>query len=132
MKAHVSTSIWMSLSSDQLTVFFEYMPGKFCVCREWLPPNKRLLNKLFNNPIGVNTSIFRFEANSMQFVIDRMKRGITDLEKTLNLSRGGSPTLWETKLIGGLQSGYPVSSIEDPFIHSAFSGHPYCLVEHGS
>ena len=52
--------------------FFEYLPGKFCVCREWLPPNKRLLNKLFNKAIGMNTSIFRFEANSMQFVIDRM------------------------------------------------------------
>ena len=52
--------------------FFDYMPGKFCVCREWLPPNKRILNTLFHHVIGVNTSVFRFEANSMQFVIDRM------------------------------------------------------------
>ena len=112
--------------------FFEYLPGKFCVCREWLPPNKRLLNRFFNNAIGMNTSIFRFEADSMQFVVDRMNEDTTDLEKLLNLSRIGSPTLWEIKSIGGLQSGQPASSIEDLFIHSAFSGHPYCPVKHGS
>ena len=56
------------------------MPGKFCVCREWLPPNKRILNKLFNHATGVNTSVFRFEANSMQFVIDRMNESPQSLQ----------------------------------------------------
>ncbi len=52
--------------------FFEYLPGEFCVCREWLPPYKRVIQKLFHHAVGVNTSVFRFEANSMQFVIDGM------------------------------------------------------------
>ena len=111
--------------------FFEYLPGKFCVCREWLPPNKRLLNRFFNNAIGMNTSIFRFEADSMQFVVDRMNE-TPQILQNIKLEQDWVTHVVGDQVIGGLQSGQPASSIEDLFIHSAFSGHPYCPVKHGS
>ena len=52
--------------------FFDYLPTKFCICKEWLPPNKILLHKLKGEPIGANSSVFRFEANTMQFIVDRL------------------------------------------------------------
>ena len=55
--------------------FFDYMPGNFCMCREWLPPHQILQYKLLNRMRGGNSSIYRFEANSMQFIIDRINAG---------------------------------------------------------
>ena len=81
--------------------FFEYMPGKFCVCREWLPPYKRLLNRLFNKAIGMNTSIFRFEANSMQFVIDRMNEA-PQILKNIKLEQD-----WVTHVVGDQINWWP-------------------------
>ncbi len=59
--------------------FFDYLPKQFCICREWLAPNQILLHKFKGKPIGANSSVFRFEANTMQFIIDRLDEepGIT-------------------------------------------------------
>ena len=57
---------------DSIDCFFNYKPGEFCVCREWLPPSQKLQYILTKRKLGGNTSVFRFEANSMQFVIDMM------------------------------------------------------------
>ena len=50
--------------------FFDYLPSQFCICKEWLPPNKMFLNSITGKQAGANSSVFRFVANSMQFVID--------------------------------------------------------------
>ena len=81
--------------------FFEYMPGEFCVCREWLSPNKRLLNRLFSKVIDVNTSIFRFEANSMQFVIDRLNEE-PQILKNIKLEQS-----WVAHVVGDQVSWWP-------------------------
>ena len=52
--------------------FFDYLPKKFCICKEWLPPNQNLLRRMQGRPIEANSSVLRFEANSMQFIIDRL------------------------------------------------------------
>ena len=61
---------------DSIDCFFEYEPGEFCICKEWLPPHQILKHKLQNRQLGGNSSIFRFEANSLQFVIDSMNSDV--------------------------------------------------------
>ena len=71
----IGTSLYFDLDViivDSIDCFFNFKPGEFCVCREWLPPHQRLQYKLAKRKIGGNTSVFRFEANSLQFVIDMM------------------------------------------------------------
>ncbi len=65
---------------DSIDEFFDYAPGKFCMCLEWFPPHQVVQYKLLNRMRGGNSSIFRFEANSMQFIIDAINSG-TDLPR---------------------------------------------------
>ena len=62
---------------DSIDCFFDYKPGEFCICREWLPPHQVLKYKMQNRQLGGNSSVFRFEANSMQFVIDSMNDDVS-------------------------------------------------------
>ena len=62
---------------DSIDCFFDYKPGEFCICKEWLPPHQVLQYKFKNRQFGGNSSVFRFEANSMQFVIDMMNEDVS-------------------------------------------------------
>ena len=62
---------------DSIDCFFDYEPGEFCICKEWLPPHQMLKYKIQNRQLGGNSSVFRFEANSMQFVIDSMNADVS-------------------------------------------------------
>ena len=63
----------LSLDLDTVVVrsidCFYYLPGQFCICKEWLPQNKVFLNSITGKQASANSSVFRFEENSMQFVI---------------------------------------------------------------
>ena len=55
---------------DSIDCFFDYLPGKFCMCKEWLHPLQRLRHRFIGKQLSGNSSIFRFEANSMEHVVD--------------------------------------------------------------
>ena len=61
---------------DSIDCFFDYELGEFCICKEWLPPHQILKYIINNRQFGGNSSVFRFEANSMQFVIDLMNEDV--------------------------------------------------------
>ncbi len=61
---------------NSIDCFFDYKPGEFCICKEWLPPHQILKHKIRNKQFGGNSSVFRFEANSLQFIIDTMNNDV--------------------------------------------------------
>ena len=57
---------------DSINCFFDFKPGEFCMCQEWLPPHQIFQYMLLMRTRGGNSSIFRFEADSMQFIVEAM------------------------------------------------------------
>lgn len=49
-----------------LDCFFDYMPGKRCIIHNWV-----LRHQLFKKTDVGNSSLFRWRANTMQFVVDK-------------------------------------------------------------
>ena len=47
---------------------FNYEPGAFCISHDWWMPHKHLIAKLMNHPKIGNTSVFRFEAGTMESI----------------------------------------------------------------
>ena len=76
--------------------FFDYLPGQFCICKEWLPQNKVFLNSITGKQASANSSVFRFEAISMQFVVDDAEKKQNCLNGS-DLSNDGYHTLQEIK-----------------------------------
>lgn len=85
---------------------FDYLPGKLCICKEWLAPNQILLHKLKNKPVGGNSSVFRFEANSLQFIIDRMDEQ-PDLPRKFQMEQR-----WFTFVAGDLMNWWPTKWVK--------------------
>ena len=83
--------------------FFDYLPGQFCICKEWLPPNKMFLNSITGKQAGANSSVFRFEANSMQFVIDGVEQ-TPELLKRMRLEQR-----WLSHIAGDQMNWWPSS-----------------------
>ena len=55
---------------DSIDCLFDYEPGQFCVFREWLTPMEILRNWLRGRDRGANTSVYRFEADTMHHVLE--------------------------------------------------------------
>ena len=55
------------LVTGNMDCFFDYMPGKRCIIHNWI--QKQLIFK--KRPAVGNSSIFRWRANTMQFVVDK-------------------------------------------------------------
>ena len=62
-----------TLVVDSIDCFFDYAPGKFCLCIFPDTPWKELRYKLKKSPICGNTSVFRFEANALQFILENFE-----------------------------------------------------------
>ena len=58
-------------------------------------PNKMFLNSITGKQAGANSSVFRFEANSMQFVIDGVEQ-TPELLKRMRLEQR-----WLSHIAGG-------------------------------
>ncbi len=54
---------------DSIDDLFDYEPGAFCISHDWWMPHKHLIARLTDRPKVGNTSVFRFEANSLAFVL---------------------------------------------------------------
>ena len=54
--------------TGSLDRFFDYRPGGFCIIRNWIERRKRLFRRL---PKIGNSSCFRFEAGSMNYVYEK-------------------------------------------------------------
>ena len=87
---------------DSIDCFFDYLPGKFCICKEWFSPPMRLRNRLVGRQADANSSIFRFEANSMHFVVDAMNKD-NDLPKRFSLEQS-----WLTYIAGDRINWWPL------------------------
>ena len=53
--------------TGSLDEFFEHEKGRFCGIREWVQPHRKVIAR---RPTEINASVFRFEADSMQHVLD--------------------------------------------------------------
>lgn len=54
--------------TGSLDKFFEYHPGKNCIIHNWLSPHKQILR---GRPDIGNSSVFRFEAGSSNYIFER-------------------------------------------------------------
>lgn len=61
-----------------LDKFFEFHPGKNCIIHNWLPAHKQIFRKA---PDIGNSSVFRFEAGSSQYIFDTYMERKFDAEK---------------------------------------------------
>lgn len=53
--------------TGSLDDFFEYKAGEFCGIKEWVQPHRKVIAR---RPTEINASVFRFEANSMQHLLE--------------------------------------------------------------
>ena len=105
--------------------FFDYLPSQFCICKEWLPPNKVFLNSITGKQASANSSVFQFEANSMQFVVDDAER-TPELLKQLKLEQrwlsyiaGEQMNWWPSSWVSSFKHRrpvYPLSLIFPPVL----------------
>ena len=58
---------------------FDYAPGKFCISHDWWMPYKHLRAKLMNHPKIGNTSVFRFEAGTLDRVLTNFEENSEQL-----------------------------------------------------
>ncbi len=84
-----------------LDCFVDYKPGQFCICREWLPMTQVMRNKLLGKQFGGNSSIFRFEANTMQFIVDRLNED-PEITKQFRLEQ-----YWLSHVLGNRMNWWP-------------------------
>ena len=66
-----------TLVVDSIDCFFDYAPGKFCLCTFPNTPWQELKSILKNRKYG-NTSVFRFEANTTEFILNNFQEN-TDM-----------------------------------------------------
>ena len=62
-----------TLIVDSIDSLFDYAPGKFCLCNFPGTPLQKLKSKLKKSPLSGNTSVFRFEANTFQFILENFE-----------------------------------------------------------
>ncbi len=56
---------------DSIDCFFDYEPNQFCAVSEWIQTHRKIIAK---RPEEFNTSVFRFQANTTQKIVDRFQR----------------------------------------------------------
>ena len=54
----------------EIDCFFSYQPGRFCIIEDWVQPHRRFLAR---RPGVGNSSVFRFDAGTMYWVVDRLR-----------------------------------------------------------
>ena len=79
------------LITGNIDCFFDYMPGKRCIIHNWI--QQHLVFK--KRPDIGNSSIFRWRANSMQFVVDKFYS-----ERDWALSNFKPPQVYLTYALG--------------------------------
>lgn len=67
---------------DSIDSLFEYEPGSFCISPDWLAPLKRWKLKLQKLPTSGNTSVFRFEANTLKYIVDEFESNCNQILHT--------------------------------------------------
>ena len=102
---------------------FDFEPGKFCVCPEWLTPMEVARDWLRGRDQGANTSVFRFEADTMHHVPD-YARDHSDIVQRFSIEQQflshvmrGKLCWWPLKWIVSFKRrkpGYPLSLIRPP------------------
>ena len=60
--------------TESIDDLFDYAPGKFCISHDWWMPYKHLRAKLVNLPKIGNTSVFRFEAGTLEYVLTHFEK----------------------------------------------------------
>ncbi len=60
--------------TGSLNEMFDYAPGKFCISHDWWMPHKHLRARLLNSPKIGNTSVFRFEAGTLEHVLTNFEK----------------------------------------------------------
>lgn len=73
---------------DSIDGMFDYEPGAFCISHDWWMPHKHLLAKLLHYPKIGNTSVFRFEAGSMNFALTDFEAHCHDIIARFPLEQG--------------------------------------------
>ncbi len=64
---------------DSIDDFFDYEPGTFCISHDWWMPYKHLISEVMKRPKVGNTSVFRFEAGSMNFIVEKFEEHSTEV-----------------------------------------------------
>ena len=102
---------------DSIDCFFEFNPSRFCICKEWLAPHKVIRNSVLGRKRGGNSSVFRFEANSMQYIVDMMNEN-PDLprqfqleQEWLSFAAGDKMTWWPDDWVASFKHRRPVYPI---------------------
>ena len=67
---------------DSMDDLFEYEPGSFCISADWLATIKRWKFKWKNLPVCGNTSVFRFEANTLEYIVDEFESNFRQILQT--------------------------------------------------
>jgi len=110
---------------DSIDCFFDYKPGQFCICKEWLPVRQQIHRKLTKRQRSANSSVFRFEANTMQFIVDRLNedpqitRQFRLEQYWLSYALGDQMNWWPLKWVGSFKHRrpiYPLSLVVSPIL----------------
>ncbi len=64
---------------DSLDCIFDYKPGSFSISHTWWTPFKHWKANLQNRLKEGNTSVFRFEANALEFIVDEFESNAVEI-----------------------------------------------------
>ena len=75
-------------------VFFDHLPGRFCMIHNWIEWRKRLFRR---RPDIGNSSCFRFEAGSMNYVYEKF---MSEMQDAVNTSKFRTEQAFMTHAVG--------------------------------
>ena len=72
---------------ETIDELFEYAPGEFCISHDWWMPHKHLISNMLNRPKVGNTSIFRFEAGTLDRIPHHFENNMETVLKEFTLEQ---------------------------------------------
>ena len=79
--------------TDSIDEMFDFAPSAFCISHDWWMPYKHLRARLLKYPKIANTSVFRFEAGTFEFILSEFERNHESILEKLFFGTGVCNTI---------------------------------------
>ena len=84
--------------TDSIDEMFDFAPSAFCISHDWWMPYKHLRARLLKYPKIANTSVFRFEAGTLEIILSVFERNYESILKNYSLEQEYVTRMVEDKI----------------------------------
>ena len=84
--------------TDSIDEMFDFAPSAFCINHDWWMPYKHLRARLLKYPKIANTSVFRFEAGTLEFILSEFERNYESVLENYSMEQEYVTRMVEDKI----------------------------------